>query len=149
MGANDPRKEVTPLTPDEEAAFRQWVAASGITDVDAPQSRYDYRGYWKDLASQGAEQTKLYADGLHFTDTYKQHGHNTFSQESQYSTGMYDGGRWHGEDYYTPAQQIWEATHADWQDSPVVPVKRSAQLSLRQMTENALIEVFNARNKNR
>lgn len=35
--------EVTRLSRDEERAFRAWAYANGITDVDAPQSRYDYR----------------------------------------------------------------------------------------------------------
>jgi hypothetical protein len=90
-------REVTPLTPPEEVQFQQWAKANGIKDVDHPDSRYDYRGYWKDVALQGGNQTKEYADGLHFTDRYKQHGHNTFSTESRYSQGEGDGGNWIGE----------------------------------------------------
>ena len=134
--------ETTRLTPDEEAAFRAWAAANNIRDVDNPRSRYDYRGYWKDIASKGAEQTKVYADGLHFTDTYKQHGHNTFSQESKYSTGMYDGGRWDGEDYLTPAQQVWQRTSANWQDSPLIPINRSARPSPSDAAQQALLAVL-------
>lgn len=131
--------EKTNLSPEQERAFREWIARNGITDLDSPQSRYDYRGYWKDVASKGGDQTKAYEDGLHFPDTYKQHGHNTFSQESKYSQGMYDGGRWYGEDYMTPAQQLWEATHADWQDSPLAPMKRSAQSTSGNMMQQALL----------
>lgn len=131
--------EVTQLTPEEERAFHLWVKANGITDVDAPQSRYDYRGYWRDVARHGVDQTKQYSDGPHFPDTYKQHGHPTFSQESKYSQGMYDGGRWSGEDYMTPAQQLWESTHADWQDSALVPMRRGAQLSPDEMLRQAII----------
>lgn len=93
------RQEVTPLTPQEEAQFQSWAAANGITDADMPEGRYDYRGYWLDVASKAADQTKLYADGLHFPDTYKQHGHPSFSVESKYSTGPNDGGNWDGEVY--------------------------------------------------
>ena len=95
-------KEVTTLAPQDEQAFRAWVTANKITDVDAPQSKYDYRGYWKDIASAGGDQRKTYEDGPHFPDTYKQHGHPTFSVESKYSTGANDGGRWDGETFIPP-----------------------------------------------
>lgn len=91
--------ERTRLSPEEEIQFQFWARQNGITDADSPQSRYDYRGYWRDVASRGADQTKAYSDGPHFPDTYKQHGHPSFSVESQYSTGPWDGGRWVGEDY--------------------------------------------------
>jgi hypothetical protein len=93
------RPEVTPLTPRQELAFRRWAVLNQITDVDHPASFYDYRGYWKDVARKGGDQRQAYADGLHFPDTYKQHGHPTFSQESKYSRGPQDGGMWVGEGY--------------------------------------------------
>lgn len=76
-----------------------WAAMNNIADVDHPESRYDYRGYWRDVARKGGDQTKMYEDGLHFPDTYKQHGHPSFSVESKYSRGAGDGGRWDGETY--------------------------------------------------
>jgi len=102
--------ERTALTPQEEQEFRQWARANGIADVDAPQSRYDYRGYWKDVASRGRDHTKAYDDGLHFPDTYKQHGHPSFSIESKYSAGPYDGGRWNGEQYVPPGADLLQPT---------------------------------------
>ena len=57
--------------------------------MDHPDSHYDYRGYWKQY---GNAPIRFGID--HFTDTYKQHGHPTFSQESQYSRGPMDGGMW-------------------------------------------------------
>ncbi len=81
--------ERTRLSPSEERAFQAWVKANKITDVD--QAPYDYRGYWKE---HGNKPVKFGVD--HFTDTYKQHGHPTFSQESQYSRGPSDGGLWVG-----------------------------------------------------
>ena len=96
------KPETTPLTPTDERRFRVWAMMNGITDVDHPQSKYDYRGYWKAVASRGGNQTKQYADGPHFPDTYKQHGHPTFSVESQYSRGLHDGGRWLGETLIPP-----------------------------------------------
>lgn len=101
-------QETTVLSSQEEASFQQWIRQSGITDADHPQSFYDYRGYWRDVASRGADQRYMYPDGLHFPDTYKQHGHPTFSIESKYSRGPQDGGRWQGETFvpqsYNPAQ---------------------------------------------
>lgn len=87
--------ERTPLTPVEEQQFRIWAAMNGIKDVDEPDAYYDYRGFWKQTQGRphppGSEQ--------HFPDTFKQHGHPTFSVESQYSAGPYDGGRWVGESF--------------------------------------------------
>jgi hypothetical protein len=96
----------TALLPAEEQAFRAWAATNQITDVDAPESRYDYRGYWKDVAAKGGDQTKDYADGPHFPDTFKQPGHPTFSVESQYSAGPFDGGRWLGEAFVPPGADL-------------------------------------------
>src|SRR5262245_53424086 len=86
--------ETTQLTPDEEAQFQQWVRANKITDLDHPDSHYDYRGFWK------ANPNFSRAPGQHLTDQFKQHGHPTFSQESQYSRGAWDGGMWVGGDTY-------------------------------------------------
>lgn len=88
--------EQTSLSPDDERRFRSWVAANAIPDVDNPEAHYDYRGYWK--RTQGVAHTP----GEHFPDTFKQHGHPTFSVESQYSKGPNDGGRWSG-DSFVPA----------------------------------------------
>jgi hypothetical protein len=108
--------EVTQLTPAEETAFRAWVERNGITDLDHPDSHYDYRGFWK--ATGGAPR----APGLmtsrgtvgppgHFPDTFKQHGHPTFSQESQYSRGPRDGGMWVGENDTLLAQPPMAPSH--------------------------------------
>lgn len=87
------RNETTRLTPTQEAAFQRWVARLGIADVDSPESRYDYRGAFLDQLRPSINPT----DGLpHWPDTYKQHGHPTFSRESKYSAGEDDGGSWGG-----------------------------------------------------
>lgn len=87
--------DTTPLPPELETAFRAWAKANAIRDVDHPDSHYDYRGFWLSTLGaphpSGAEQ--------HFPDTFKQHGHPTFSQESQYSTGPSDGGLWIGDTF--------------------------------------------------
>lgn len=91
-------RETTQLNPVEEMQFQQWVRDNGIVDANSPQSRYDYRGYWKAMA--GKERVQFGVD--HFPDTYKQHGHPLFSAESQYSRGPWDGGQWIGEDTLVP-----------------------------------------------
>lgn len=91
----EPMPERTMLPPAVERAFQAWAQSSGITDVDHPDSHYDYRGYF--LEKQG--QPEPPSSGRHFPDTFKQHGHPTFSQESKYSTGPGDGGTWNGEQF--------------------------------------------------
>lgn len=87
--------ETTKLTPSEESSFQNWAKTNKITDVDHPDSYYDYRGFWKE--TKGAPHPP--GDILHFPDTYKQHGHPTFSIESKYSKGSWDGGKWEGDKF--------------------------------------------------
>lgn len=94
--------ETTPLSPADEAAFQQWIRANRITDLDNPQSHYDYRGFWK--STQGASHPP--GGEQHFPDTFKQHGHPTFSVESQYSAGAFDGGRWAQDQYVPPGADL-------------------------------------------
>jgi hypothetical protein len=82
--------ETTQLSPLEEQLFQRWVGQNKIPDLDHPDSHYDYRGFWK--SSQGASHPP--GSEMHFPDTFKQHNHPTFSQESQYSKGPWDGGMW-------------------------------------------------------
>jgi len=86
---------VTALTPAEERAFQAWVKANDIRDVDHPDSRYDYRGFWKKYPNF------RHNPGEHFTDEFKQPGHLSFSNESQYATPENYGGRW-ADDTYLP-----------------------------------------------
>ena len=89
--------EKTQLHGPDEAAFQAWVQESGLADVDHEKSFYDYRGFWQDTAAR-----EQWHPGQHFPDTYKTHGHPTFSVESQYSQGAGDGGRWEGETFVPP-----------------------------------------------
>lgn len=88
--------ENTPLGPEREAGFRNWVKRNGITDADQSDSHYDYRGAYQAGISRSANG--------HWPDTYKQHGHPTFSEESQYSEGAGDGGTWNG-DTFVPSKK--------------------------------------------
>ncbi len=90
------KDETTQLNPEEERLFQQWTKHYKIGDVDDPQSFYDYRGYWKEnpMPSRTTGAGPIHFEGQHFPDTYKQRGHPTFSQESKYSGGPFEGGRW-------------------------------------------------------
>lgn len=92
--------EVTKLVPAEEQQFQTW-AKTNAPDLNEPDAFYDYRGYWKSV--KGAARPKDPSGKFgHLPDTFKQHGHPTFSVESQYSKGAADGGRWEG-DKFIPA----------------------------------------------
>lgn len=79
--------EVTSLSPLEEALFRKWATSNKVTDIDNPDAHYDYRGFFKSGTA--------HSQGNHFPDTWKQHGHPTFSDESQYATPLDpQGGMW-------------------------------------------------------
>ena len=82
--------ETTSLSPLQEALFQQWLAKSGVKDLNT--GSYDYRGYFK---ANGPTPYTWLVD--HLPDTWKQHGHPKFSQESQYSKGSSDGGMWIGD----------------------------------------------------
>jgi hypothetical protein len=87
--------EVTRLGDADEQAFQTWAQQSGIKDLET--AAYDYRGFFK------ANGPIPYQWGVdHLPDTFKQHGHPTFSVESTYSRGPMDGGRWAGETFITP-----------------------------------------------
>lgn len=90
--------ETTKLTLPEEVRFQQWIKDSGIKDANEPDSYYDYRGAYKAGVKPDANQ--------HWPDTFKQHGHPTFSVESQYSTGQNDGGRWEGDKFIPPRKPM-------------------------------------------
>lgn len=85
----------------EEAQFRLWAQTNGIQHYDSPDAYYDMRGFWK--STQGAAHPP--GSEQHFPDTFKQHGHPTFSVESQYSAGPYDGGRWADNAYQGDAKR--------------------------------------------
>lgn len=117
-------RDVTELSPDDEQQFQQWAQQNHIPDVDHPDSHYDYRGFWQQ--TQGAP----HVEGEHFPDTFKQHGHPTFSVESKYSTGPGDGGSWQG-DRFVSAQAA--KTLADPNRKPA-----SAEQFVEQQPEQSL-----------
>lgn len=89
----------TDLSEKEEAQFRQWVAKNKVPfDVDAAESDYDMRGFWK-AAQQGDKRasTAINAnDGrIHFPDYWKTPSHRTFSNESKWAKP--DSPHWEGD----------------------------------------------------
>lgn len=75
----------TPLSQEEEVAFRQWAG-----DRIADTYDYDLRGAWKAMATG---QIAPSANG-HLPDTFKKPNHITFSNESIYSNEYMPGGSW-------------------------------------------------------
>lgn len=112
-----PPREETPLSADEEEAFQYWARRNNVSDANDPRANYDYRGFWKETAGQPV---RYGVD--HFPDTYKQHGHPTFSVESQYSRGPDDGGRWDGDRYidlnHAPSQVVQDAMKTFGREEP-------------------------------
>jgi hypothetical protein len=96
-------RQNTLLAPDDENKFQKWAKLYNIGDVDPKtgevysDSNYDLRGYWKENYVPGMIGFgPVHVEGGHFPDTYKQSGHPTFSQESNYSNGPSQGGMWVG-----------------------------------------------------
>ena len=78
----------TRLSSREDMLFRQWLEQNQVPfNPNDPISDYDMRGYWRDIASAGDNQTAVNEnDGrLHFPDTYKTPYHHSFSSESIYA----------------------------------------------------------------
>jgi hypothetical protein len=72
----------TPLQPEEEQKFRQWVTQNKVPfDPNAKIVDYDMRGFWKERQMDAAK----WKPGQHFPDTYKTPYDTTFSAESKYA----------------------------------------------------------------
>lgn len=115
-----PHPETTPLTPAQDRGFQRWLDASQIHDNDHPDSHYDYRGLFLALQGQPVPMTT----DRHFPDTFKTHGHPTFSVESQYSRGPWDGASWLGDQPIAPPM----ASHPPTAAPAAAPAPFSADL---------------------
>ena len=87
----------TQLSNEEESKFKDWynkvAKYKGLSNnPDSEDQKYDYRGYWKNEPKRDDILTDN--PDAHFTDTYKQPGHPTFSDESMYSNKDTQGGSW-------------------------------------------------------
>lgn len=77
------------LPPDQEAQFRQWVAANNVPfRPEIADQDYDMRGFWKALQAgdpRAASAINPNDQALHFPDVWKTPAHQSFSRESQYA----------------------------------------------------------------
>lgn len=90
----------TALPPTQEAQFRDWLTKNNVPfdpSASGPQD-YDMRGYYKDVASKGGNETGVNPvdKKLHFPDTYKTPYHESFSAESKFATES-NPFKWRGE----------------------------------------------------
>lgn len=79
----------TNLTPEESFRFADWAASNNVPVDLSPKSDYDMSGYFKSLSGSpnpGSSISEI-DNKPHFTDKFKTPFHQTFSNESQYSTG--------------------------------------------------------------
>lgn len=87
----------TPLSPEEEDQFFQWINQNKIPFNPGPRSDYDMKGFFKGLLSgdpeahSGINQT---TGTLHFPDKWKTPHHESFSGESMYAPA--NAPRWKG-----------------------------------------------------
>jgi len=80
----------TPLNPNQEKDFRNWVAANKIPfDPDEKIQDYDMRGFYKAMLENKVARDP---NNMHFPDTFKTPYHESFSNESQYAN--FDAPRW-------------------------------------------------------
>jgi len=100
----------TELSPEEEAEFTRWLESVSLKkqrNVGLDLETYDLRGLWKD----GGESLDGFSMGGHAPDTYKKPNHPTFSKESIYSTGQYEGGDWLSDTEFAPSMKMLKTTH--------------------------------------
>jgi hypothetical protein len=106
-----PGSYTTPLAPQEEAQFEQWVKTNKIPWQDSPTSDYDMRGYWK-AQQAGNQRAKTEINPLdkkpHYPDTWKTPYHKTFSRESQYA--LPTAGHWEGQTFVPPEKNEQQFT---------------------------------------
>lgn len=101
---------LTKLSPLDEMAFKQWVAANNVPFDPSPEADYDMRGFFKALMTGDPRaKTGMNAnDGqLHFTDFFKTPNHKSFSAESKYAKPNAGAPSWNESDQLvTPGGRI-------------------------------------------
>jgi diguanylate cyclase (GGDEF)-like protein len=127
------RPEVTSLPPGREGDFQAWVRQNQITDLDHPQSFYDYRGAFL------AGATRDPATGQNWPDPWKQHGHESFSVESQYARpGDPEAGRWEGDRFVSPNSGLRSRLDRLRQGAPSTTEPGGLSARLERMREASL-----------
>ena len=91
---NSPRESyISPMTPAERDAFTAWVRQNNVPYDPSPKADYDMPGFWLALKNGDPRAKSAISpddNRMHFPDTWKTPYHQTFSNESQYSTNPYD-----------------------------------------------------------
>ena len=105
-GKVDEKTFTTKLTKKQEGKFQNWYKNVSYelgldSNPDNPLHAYDYRGFW--LENRNKDINYKQPD-FHFTDTYKQPNHPTFSIESKYADKKYGidpktVGHWEGDNF--------------------------------------------------
>lgn len=101
----------TKLTANEEEKFIKWVETASLRNrrnIGDDLESYDLRGFWK---NGNKEDVLSFALGGHAPDTWKKPNHPTFSKESIYSVGEYEGGDWLSETEFSPSVKMLKTTH--------------------------------------
>jgi hypothetical protein len=83
------QKEMTKLSPEQEAAFLNWIKANKVPfDPKDKYPDYDMRGYYLSMQQGGAPQAAINeaTQSLHYPDTFKTPYHESFSSESKWAT---------------------------------------------------------------
>lgn len=123
----------TELTPQEKTEYDKRFSAKDSYD-------YDMQGWFK--ANPGVEPNGA---GVHYPDTFKKPNHPTFSNESQYSTGEFEGGKWNKQDdgtfSFTPGKTNMDLHGADKLKDYFNRIEPGNKLDLPQQSGRALFLV--------
>lgn len=102
-----PGPYTTALSPEQEAAFQNWVVANKIPWQGGPTSDYDMRGYYQ-AQQAGDTDARTSINPVdqrpHYPDTYKTPYHRSFSNESMYATP--GAPHWEGQNLVPTQQSI-------------------------------------------
>ena len=101
------QQQMTQLSPEQEAAFTQWVQANQVPyNPNDKYPDYDMKGYYLSLQQGQAPQASVNTTDqqLHYPDTFKTPYHESFSKESQWAT---EGApEWQGERLVAPSGEL-------------------------------------------
>lgn len=106
---NDPEfmfleKYNTDLDSSQMKKYTEWIMSESKKegrDIRYDRGTYDTQGYWLNHINSGEDVRD--GDG-HAPDVYKKPNHPTFSDESQYASEEFPGGKWGEDGAYFPAE---------------------------------------------
>lgn len=118
------QKYQTNLDPIEQLNFANWASKNDVPVDLSSKSDYDMPGFFKNMQSGGDNSQPVINvnDGqLHFTDKFKTPEHETFSNESQYSTP--DAPHWEGSSLRSPKGNL---TGMELPNGNIIDLKKEA-----------------------